>query len=144
MKIYAALALLILFGSDARSHDAHEHPELTGWAEEQIVTPEYGKRMGCAEPSNATLPTGRRNNSCYCCDKSEVLDGKDTEFHLSKDRTDERGYALDEWWYKPKDGEWKRIPDDTIHWDEHSPTGEPILFMFDGKERCFFPAEWKQ
>lgn len=139
------VAVVIAFCSPVRAHDAHERPQLTGWAEEQVVTPEYGKRMGCAEPDKPIHARGSRNNSCYCCDKSEVLEGKDAEFRLSRDRVDEKfNRPVDEWWYRRPGEEWRRIPDDAIHWDEHSPTGQPVLFIFDGHERCFFPADWVQ
>jgi hypothetical protein len=31
------------------------------------------------------------------------------------------------------------VPTDVIWWDEHSPTGEAVLFAIDGKPTCFFP-----
>jgi hypothetical protein len=31
------------------------------------------------------------------------------------------------------------VPPDVIWWDEHSPTGEAVLFALYGKPTCFFP-----
>jgi hypothetical protein len=66
-----------------------------------------------------------------CCAKSEVVK---TQFHVSK------ATAGDEWFWL--DGEtWKRVPPDIIHWNEHAPGGEPTLFVYDGRETCFFPPD---
>ncbi len=57
-----------------------------------------------------------------------------TRFTLNK--TD----AGDECFYL--DGEtWKRIPPDIIHWDQTAPGGQPTLFVYSGKETCFFPGD---
>jgi hypothetical protein len=66
-----------------------------------------------------------------CCDHSDVVK---TKFNVN------RTNAGDEWFYLA-DGEWKRIPDDIIHWEERAPSGLPTLFIYNGKETCFFPGE---
>lgn len=66
-----------------------------------------------------------------CCDHADVVK---TRFNVNKTT------AGDEWYWL--DGEkWRRIPDDVIHWDQHAPNGQPTLFVFDGKETCFFPGD---
>ena len=66
-----------------------------------------------------------------CCDHSDVVK---TKFNVNKTS------AGDEWFWL--DGEsWRRIPDDIIHWEKHAPTGLPTLFVYNGKETCFFPAD---
>jgi len=46
----------------------------------------------------------------------------------------------DEWYWLDGD-HWRRIPDDVIHWGRHAPSGQPTLFIYSGKETCFFPAD---
>jgi hypothetical protein len=66
-----------------------------------------------------------------CCDHADVVR---TRFTVNK--TD----GGDEWFYL--DGEsWKRIPPDIIHWGETAPGGQPTLFVYSGKETCFFPGD---
>jgi hypothetical protein len=66
-----------------------------------------------------------------CCDHSDVVK---TRFNVS------RTSAGDEWYWL--DGEiWRRIPDDIIHWDERAPNGQPTLFIYSGRETCFFPGD---
>ena len=66
-----------------------------------------------------------------CCDHSDVVK---TKFNVS--RVDGR----DEWYWL--DGEkWRRIPDDVIHWEERAPNKLPTLFIYNGKETCFFPGD---
>ena len=66
-----------------------------------------------------------------CCDHADVVR---TKFQVSKTT------AGDEWFYL-EGGTWKRIPDDIIHWGESAPGGQPTLFVYAGKETCFFPGE---
>lgn len=122
-----------------KAHEAGSHPSLEGWAEQQIVTPEYGKRMGCANPEM------RQGPSCYCCAYSEIIE--DAEYKLSKDKVqviNGKEYPVDEWWYKlPGKTEWKLVPDDAVHWGEHAPNGQAVLFFLPGTTtpRCFFPPK---
>jgi hypothetical protein len=64
-----------------------------------------------------------------CCDGSDKVE---TQFRV------DRATGEDKWYYQ-KDGQWMEVPPDVIWWDEHSPTGEAILFAVDGKPTCFFP-----
>jgi hypothetical protein len=64
-----------------------------------------------------------------CCDGSDKVE---TQFRV------DRATGGDKWYYQ-MDGQWIEVPPDVIWWDEHSPTGEAILFAVDGKPTCFFP-----
>ena len=82
---------------------------------------------------NAELTKAAQNRFPFkkCCDHADVVK---TRFNVN------RTTAGDEWYWL--DGQsWRRIPDDIIHWDQHAPSGEPTLFVYDGKETCFFPAD---
>lgn len=111
-------------------HDTSEHPALAGWAEEQLITPEAraSKRFACPEFE-------KTNNSCYCCHGSEIVK---TKFRPVKgDKVDEDGWE----WMNPKNGRWQVVPNDVIHWDEPTPTGEAVIFVLSGDVRCFFPPQ---
>jgi len=70
-----------------------------------------------------------------CCEKGDVYR---TGFRVVEDGTK---YGRDAYFYF-KDGAWKEIPDDVIHWDQHAPDGRPTLFLLwgNGKELCFYPG----
>ena len=53
-----------------------------------------------------------------CCDGSDKVE---TQFRV------DRATGEDKWYYQ-KDDQWIEVPPDVIWWDEHSPTGEAILF----------------
>src|SRR5258708_33642422 len=54
----------------------------------------------------------------------------------------ERACIWEDWDYM-KDGSWKRVPDDTIHWGQHAPGGQATLFVYfmTGDETCFYPPQ---
>lgn len=68
-----------------------------------------------------------------CCEHGDVVK---TKFHVEVDDGKDA-------WYYIKDGEWKRVPPDIIHWGEHAPDGQPTLFVYQstGQELCFYPPE---
>lgn len=66
-----------------------------------------------------------------CCDHADVVR---TSFRVDKSS------GADEWLYLDGD-QWKRVPPDIIHWGESAPDGRPTLFVYAGKETCFFPGE---
>jgi len=70
-----------------------------------------------------------------CCEKGDVFR---TQFRVLNDGTK---YGEDTWWYE-KDGVWKQVPPDTIHWGQHTPDGRPTLFIYQntGQELCFYPG----
>jgi len=65
-----------------------------------------------------------------CCDHADVVK---TQFRVNKSTSDDE-------WYWLHDGRWKRIPPDIIHWGVSAPGGEPVLFVYNGVETCFFPG----
>lgn len=81
---------------------------------------------------NAKLTPAARKRLQFenCCDHADVVK---TEFRVNK--TD----ANDEWWWVDQ-GAWRRIPDDIIHHGESAPGGKPTLFVYSGKETCFYPG----
>lgn len=79
-----------------------------------------------------TLAARLRFPFVKCCDGADVVR---TRFEVSK--TDGR----DVWLYEDTPGHMKRIPDDIIHWNESAPGGAPTLFVYGGKETCFFPPD---
>jgi hypothetical protein len=64
-----------------------------------------------------------------CCDGSDKVE---TQFRVDGAKGEDK-------WYYQKDGQWIEVPPDVIWWDEHSSTGEAIMFAVDGKPTCFFP-----
>ena len=66
-----------------------------------------------------------------CCAHSDVVK---TSFRVDKATGGDA-------WYWMRDGEWKRIPDDIIHWGESSPNKEPTLFAIGNLPTCFWPGE---
>jgi hypothetical protein len=70
-----------------------------------------------------------------CCEKGDVFH---TQFRVINNGTK---YGEDTWWYE-KDGKWKQVPPDTIHWGQHAPNGQPTLFIYQntGQELCFYPG----
>ena len=89
------------------------------WFEKQILNPSTMKRLNVGWNS--------------CCLGSEVVK---TQFRVNK-----TNYG-DEWYYM-KDGDWRRVPDDTIHWGQHAPNGQATLFVYfmTGDETCFYPPQ---
>jgi hypothetical protein len=87
------------------------------------------------ERQTLNAPTMKRLNVGWnsCCLGSEVVK---TQFRVNKTSNG------DEWYYM-KDGTWKRVPDDTIHWGQHAPGGEATLFIYfmTGDETCFYPPQ---
>jgi hypothetical protein len=64
-----------------------------------------------------------------CCDGSDKVE---TQFRVDRATGDDK-------WYYQKDGQWTEVPPDVIWWDEHSATGETVMFALDGKPTCFLP-----
>ena len=94
---------------------ANNSPEVQAWYRNAQLTPEAQKRF----PFKS------------CCEKADVVK---TQFRVNK--TD----ARDEWYWQ-RNGEWRRIPDDVIHWNETAPGGQATLFVIGDKEACFWPPD---
>jgi hypothetical protein len=92
---------------------ASNSPEIRDWYKSRKLTDAAAKRFAFKS----------------CCDGSDKVE---TQFRVDKTTGDDK-------WYYQKDGQWVEVPPDVIWWDEHSPTGEAVLFALDGKPTCFFP-----
>jgi hypothetical protein len=114
---YLTLAIVILLpvASQARwkPQYASAPQEVQDWYKSRKLTEAAAKRFAFKS----------------CCDGSDKVE---TQFRV------DRATGEDKWYYQ-KDGQWMEVPPDVIWWDEHSPTGEAILFAVDGKPTCFFP-----
>jgi hypothetical protein len=121
-SFYAGLALagaLSLASSYAdarwRSEYASQPAEVQAWYQNAELTPEAQKRFPWKK----------------CCSHADVVK---TRFNVNRTTA---GY---EWFWL--DGEtWRRVPADIIHWGETAPGGEPTLFVYAGKETCFYPGD---
>ena len=90
-------------------------PEVLQWYKNATLTPEAEKRFGWHN----------------CCDHADVV--------KAQFKTNAR---KDEWFYSMDEGvTWKQVPPDIIHWGVTAPYGLPTLFVFAGKETCFYPPE---
>lgn len=75
-----------------------------------------------------------------CCDHADVVR---TQFSVNHTSGGDEWY----WWddgKKTTDGSvvgWRRVPDDIVHWGEHAPDKQPTLFIYNGRETCFFPGD---
>jgi hypothetical protein len=66
-----------------------------------------------------------------CCDHADVVK---TQFRVNKTTNGDEWYWLD-------GAEWRRISADIIHWGRTAPNRQPTLFIYSGKETCFFPGD---
>lgn len=108
------LAVIRNAGAEWKPEYAQASPEVQAWYRNAELTPEAQKRFPFKK----------------CCDHADVFR---TQFKVDK------ASGRDEWWYFDM-GEWKRVPDDIVHIDEHAPDNQPTLFIYNGKETCFFPG----
>lgn len=123
LAIIALLWVVATLAVPARADDPYSQSPYKGWADQQEVTQAARPRFGC------TSPGGR----CSCCADAEIVA---TRFRV------DRGTGADQWWYLHQaTNQWRRVPEDVIHWGEHSPDGRPVLFIWSGEPRCFFPGE---
>jgi hypothetical protein len=121
MRLYPlCLATVLAFSAQAQATWKPEYasnpPEVRAWYQ------------------NAELTDAAKHRFPFkkCCDHSDVVKTK-----FTVNRTD----GGDEWFYEDQPGHWKRIPPDVIHWDQAAPGGKPTLFVYSGKETCFFPGD---
>ena len=97
---------------------ALQPPEVREWYRSQKVNPEAREKLHIPFES--------------CCDHADVVK---TQFRVN------RIHGGDEWFYEDAPGHFKRIPPEVIHWGETAPGGQPTLFVYSGKETCFFPGD---
>lgn len=122
----ALLAALLLAPAQAewKPEYAAQPFEVQQWYATRTMTEETRARLGVSWRS--------------CCKHSDVVK---TKFFVDK----QSGGDVWFWWDADRSAEnggagWRRVPDDTIHWGEHAPSGEPTLFAYQGIETCFFPG----
>jgi hypothetical protein len=119
MRYWFMLATIILFATTARAVDNGQwaNSPNRGWYQAQELNPEARIRLGVSWKS--------------CCEHSDVVK---TRFRV------ERTTAADEWWWL--DGNtWRLVPADIIHWNDPTPDGQPVLFVYSGLPTCFYPGE---
>jgi hypothetical protein len=114
----ASVGVISIARSEWKPEYAQASPEVQQWYRNAPLTEEAQRRFPFKK----------------CCDHADVVR---TKFQVNK--VDGR----DEWFYEPLDapGTLKRIPDDIIHWGVSAPGGQPTLFVYSGKETCFFPGD---
>ena len=115
LSLVAILALSVQAQATWKPEYASRPPEVQAWYQNAELT----------EAAKGRFPFKK------CCYHADVVR---TRFTVNK--TD----AGDEWFYLDDDI-WKRIPPDIIHWGETAPGGQPTLFVYSGKETCFFPGD---
>lgn len=117
-KTIITIAAVICFGS---------MPVAARWKAEYANAPQAVRDW--YESRELTPEAQRRFNFKSCCAHSDVVK---TKFKVG-------GAGNDEWWWLAADGKWHRVPDDVIHWNEHAPGDQPVMFAMDEKPTCFFP-----
>lgn len=110
------LALIALPTATAQARWKAEYadasPVVRDWYESRVLTEAAQKRF----PFKS------------CCAHSDVVK---TKFKTT---------TGDEWWWL--DGAtWRQVPADIIHWDQHAPDGQPVMFAVGGLPVCFFPPD---
>lgn len=112
--LFACVCVVAIAQAEWKPEYANASPEVQAWYRNAELTPEAQKRFPFQK----------------CCDHADVYR---TQFKVDK------ASGRDEWWYFDM-GDWKRIPDDIVHVDEHAPDNQPTLFIYHGQETCFFPG----
>jgi hypothetical protein len=118
-----AVIIVLTIGSMAHARWRPEYAQNTqqvrDWFSSQQLNPTTKQRLGV--PWNG------------CCENGDVFK---TQFRVSKNT------GGDEWYYLKGDT-WKKVPDDVIHWGQHSPDKRATLFIYvaTGQELCFYPPE---
>ncbi|MBI4275246.1 MAG: hypothetical protein HY659_11165 [Rhizobiales bacterium] len=107
---------------------------LTGTADARWK-PEYANAPQAVQDwyrnAQLTLQAQRRFPFKNCCENADVVK---TQFRVNKSTSGDEWYWLD-------DKNWRRIPDDIIHWGQSAPSKQPTLFVYQGQETCFWPGE---
>ena len=114
IAIAFAVTMLSPAAAEWKPNYALASPEVQAWYRNAQLTPQARERFGFKN----------------CCDHADVFR---TKFRVNKIS------GADEWDYLV-DGQWKRIPPDIVHWGVTAPDLQPTLFIYNGKETCFFPG----
>jgi hypothetical protein len=116
----AALGLALLVSPLAHSTGADDR-----WSNQPQAVRDWYQRAQLTEAAQ------KRFQFKSCCAHSDVVK---TQFHVDKSTNGDA-------WYWLADGEWKRVPDDIIHWGESAPDGQPTLFAIGTLPTCFWPGQ---
>jgi hypothetical protein len=120
--VIATLSTVIAILTFTRHVNATWKPE---YANQPIEVQDWYRNAELTKSAQSRFPFKK------CCDHADVVK---TKFNVN------RTNAGDEWYWLDGNA-WRRIPDDIIHWDQHAPNGQPTLFVYSGKETCFFPGD---
>jgi hypothetical protein len=119
VSVLGILVVPHVIGRDALARDFGQYvnvpQEIREWYRNAELTPAAQQRLQWKK----------------CCDHADVVK---TQFRVNKSTGGDE-------WYWLHDGQWKRIPSDIIHWGVSAPGGEPVLFVYNSVETCFFPGE---
>ena len=116
-RLLACLTLSLFLVPGAQAEwDGVKGPH-SAWYEKQEINPNAIKRLGISWKS--------------CCNHSDVVK---TRF-----RVDRTTYE-DEWWYLDGNN-WRKVPADVVHWNDPTPDGQPVLFVYQGIPTCFYPGD---
>lgn len=117
LTLMRAMVVLALLTFPALSEwDGVKGPN-SAWYEAQQINPEAQMRLGVSWKS--------------CCAHSDVVT---TRFRV--DRTS----AEDVWFYLD-DNTWRKVPSDTVQTGKPTPSGEAVMFAYQGVITCFFPSD---
>lgn len=135
MRLLLTTVLWAVFSFPALSHGPAQWIQ-DGHYKSVTWKPEYAEYPQAVQDwyRNAELTPEAQERFPFkkCCDHSDVVK---TQFRVNKTS------GSDEWFYEDSPGHFKRIPPDVIHWGESAPNGQPTLFVYSGKETCFFPGD---
>lgn len=117
----ATICLLVLSHALSKAEWKPEYAQapqhVRDWYKAQELNPEAKVRLGVSWKS--------------CCEHSDVVK---TRFRV------DRSTADDQWFYL--DGNtWRQVPADIIHWNDPTPDGQPVLFVYSGMPTCFYPGD---
>lgn len=120
-KILLWVILCLLLATRAQAEWKPEYANnpqwVRDWYKRQELNPEARVRLGVSWKS--------------CCEHSDVVK---TRFRV------DRSAADDQWWWL--DGNtWRLVSPDIIHWNDPTPDGQPVLFVYSGMPTCFYPGD---
>lgn len=110
--VYAALNRAV-----ADDNGQYANSPNRAWYREQQINPEARERLKVMWKS--------------CCDHSDVVK---TRFRVDRTTADDQWFWLD-------GNTWRQVPADIIHWNDPTPDGQPLLFVYSGLPTCFYPGE---
>ncbi len=121
LRAFFALIFVLLSSAAAEARWKREY------AEQPVAVQDWYRKA-------KIMPAARHRFSFTgCCEHADVVK---TKFNVVL--ADGEKYPQDAWFWLDGD-RWRRVPDDVIHWGEHAPDGQPTLFVYSGRETCFYP-----